>query len=280
METIFSIASTWRQPLAVGVLFFLLVWESASPYIGYFLARSGYRLRHGAANITLGLLNSLVVAAIFVHLWANVSEWSAGHGFGLLHLYSFGGWVRMVLAILLLDLWTYWWHRLNHQVPFLWRFHKVHHSDPRMDVTTANRFHLGEIVISSLLRLALIPIFGVTLKELALFEALMFTNTQFHHANVGLSGKIDQLMRLILTSPNMHKVHHSAWRPETNSNYTALLSIWDRIFRSFRHNSDPASITFGLEDTNHPNQQTLAGLVKMPVVKQVTERGVEREESG
>ena len=267
MDTIFSIASNWRQPLAVSVLFALLMWESVSPNFRFFKERAGERVRHGAANVTLGLVNALVVAAIFVHLWANVSQWSTANGIGLLHLYPLEGWQRVMAAILLLDLWTYWWHRLNHRIPFLWRFHKVHHSDPRMDVTTANRFHLGEIVISSLLRLGVIPLFGVTLGELAFFETLMFTNTQIHHANIRFEKKIDRLMRLILTSPAMHKVHHSTWQPETDSNYTALLSIWDRIFRSYRLNPDPANIAFGLDDTNHPKQQTLAGLLKMPADK-------------
>ena len=264
MDTMAAVGSEWRQPLAVGILFSVLLWESIYPCFGFFKARTRERIRHGACNITLGLINSIAVAAIFILLWSQGAEWSAKHSFGLLYSVPLGGWQHWVGAVLLLDLWTYWWHRLNHTVPLLWRFHRVHHSDPRMDVTTANRFHLGEIVISSVFRILLIPLFGVTLGELACFETIMFTNTQVHHANIGLSAKLDRLVRLLVTSPAMHKVHHSNWVPETNSNYTALLSVWDRLFRSFRLRSDPTGISFGLEDTNRDDQQTLAGLLKMP----------------
>jgi sterol desaturase/sphingolipid hydroxylase (fatty acid hydroxylase superfamily) len=260
----FSIVTELRRPLAAGILFLLLAWESASPFFGYFRNRARYRLLHGTRNVTLGLINTLITAIVFVHLWATVSEWSADRQFGLLHRLSDNSWLHLIGAFLLLDLWTYWWHRFNHEIPFLWRFHRVHHSDPHMDVTTANRFHIGEILISSSLRVGLLPIFGVTLVELAIFETLMFLNTQFHHANIGLAERADRVLRMILTSPAMHKVHHSAWLPETNSNYTAFLSVWDRLFRSFRLRPNPREVIFGLEDANRPEQQTMAGLMKMP----------------
>jgi sterol desaturase/sphingolipid hydroxylase (fatty acid hydroxylase superfamily) len=273
MEAIFTIASTWRQPLAVGILFIILVWESAWPFFGFFRMRSRERMRHGARNITLGLINTVVVAALFIHLWSKVAHWSWERSFGILNSVSLPGWQHLIGAVMLLDLWTYWWHRFNHTIPFLWRFHKVHHSDPHMDVTTASRFHIGEIVISSLLRLAVIPLGGITLAELAVFETFLFANTQLHHANVGLHSKVDRLVRIFATTPAMHKVHHSAFTPETNSNYTALLSVWDRLFRSFRLRPDPSGITFGLEDTKRPDQQTLAGLLKMPTEKPEPSRG-------
>ena len=143
----------------------------------------------------------------------------------------------------------------------------MHHSDPLMDVTTANRFHTGEIVLSSLLRVLVLALIGASLGELALFESIMFANTQIHHANIGFSEKVDRFMRIFLTSPAMHKVHHSRLQPETDSNYTALLSVWDRLFGSFRLRADPHEIQFGLDDTDKPDQQSLPGLLKMPAAK-------------
>ena len=262
-----AISTDWRQPLSIGILFILLVWESLWPFFGFFRARAGDRIRHGARNIALGLINTVIVAVLFINLWSIAAKWSTEHGFGILNSFSLEWWQRLIGAVLILDVWTYWWHRFNHTIPLLWRFHKVHHSDPLMDVTTANRFHIGEIVLSSALRLAILPLGGITLAELAVFETILFANTQFHHANVGLHPKLDGVLRLFVTSPAMHKVHHSDRRRETDSNYTALLSVWDRIFRSFRLREDPSDITFGLNDTNRSDQQTFAGLLKMPVEK-------------
>ena len=267
MDSLLSIGSGWRQPLAVGILFILLVWESAFPFFGFFRARGRQRIHHGVRNIVLGLINSMAVAMLFIHLWGKVTQWSTDHQFGLLQSIPVVPWQHLIGALILLDLWTYWWHRFNHEIPFLWRFHKVHHSDPYMDVTTANRFHLGEIILSSILRLAILPLIGATLAELALYETLMFANTQVHHANLGLKESYDRLVRLFVTSPAMHKVHHSDWLPETNSNYTAFFSVWDRMFGSFRLSSDPNAIRYGLKETNRPEQQTFIGILRMPAEK-------------
>ena len=265
MDALYEAISGWRQPLALGLLFALLCWESATPFFGFFRAKHRDRVRHLLRNISLGLINTVVVAAIFIVLWASLTHWTNDNGWGLLNLFPLPSWLHLLGAIALLDLWTYWWHRFNHEIPFLWHFHKVHHSDPRMDATTANRFHVGEIVLSSLLRLPVLLLAGATLGELALFETIMFANTQIHHANIGISEKVDRLLRIFLTSPAMHKVHHSRYPPETNSNYTALLSLWDRIFGSFRLRTELLQISYGLDDTDDPRQQTLTGLLRMPV---------------
>ncbi len=265
MDALFEAISEWRQPLSLGLLFALLAWESASPFLGFFQRRSRDRIRHGLRNLLLGLINLFIVATLFVSLWAAITAWTAYQGIGLLNLTPLPFWLHLMGAVLMLDLWTYWWHRLNHTLPFLWRFHKVHHSDPHMDVTTANRFHFGEITLSSLLRLPVLLLTGATLGELALYETLMFANTQFHHANIGLPEKADRFLRFFFTSPAMHKVHHSRLPSETNSNYTALLSLWDRLFCSFQLRADAREIHFGLDKTDLSHQQAFTGLMKMPL---------------
>ena len=164
-----------------------------------------------------------------------------------------------------MDGWTYGWHRLNHRVPFLWRFHRAHHSDAQMDVTTASRFHIGEILFSNCLRIPLILLLGIQLWELVLYETALLAVIQFHHANVGVPPRLDQLLRCFIVTPAMHKVHHSRWQPETDSNYSSLLSIWDRLFRSFRLRDDPRTIQFGLDEFARPENQTLAGILKTPL---------------
>ncbi|MFU8892974.1 MAG: sterol desaturase family protein [Luteolibacter sp.] len=254
----------FRPWIALGVLAALLLWETATPF--YHFPTGKNRLRHGSRNVLLGVLNALVTTLLFVSLWWWAASWAASRSFGLLHWLSLPAWFAWPLAILLFDAWTYYWHRINHRIPFLWRFHRVHHSDPHMDVTTANRFHTGEIVMSSILRIPLIILLGASIGQLALYELLMFAVVQFHHANITVSAKWDRILRLFIVTPYMHKVHHSRWQPETDSNYSSLLSVWDRIFRSFRINEKPETIHLGLDEFDTPADQTLPGMLKTPVV--------------
>lgn len=245
-----------------------LSWESIHPFFGFFARKGRQRIRHVALNLVMGAINSLAVALVFVALWLWAAEWAFANDFGLLNQLSIStpipGWLRALFAVLILDAWTYCWHRLNHRIPFLWRFHKVHHSDPNMDVTTATRFHIGEIILSSLLRIPLILVFGIYVWELVLYETIMFAVVQFHHANIGLPAALDRFLRMFIVTPNMHKVHHSKIRIETDSNYSSLLSIWDRIGRSFRLRANPQEIEFGLEGIDQAAADSLPSLLKMP----------------
>lgn len=246
----------------------MLVWESSAPFFSYFAARAGERTRHALKNLVLGVLNSVLTGLGFAALWWTTARWAQAHGFGLLNWLPLAGWLRLTAAFLLFDAWTYWWHRFNHRLPFLWRFHRTHHSDPKMDVTTANRFHIGEIALSSVLRVPVIALLGLQLWELALYELAMFTVVQVHHANIALPVRLDRALRLLIVTPFMHKVHHSRWRPETDSNYSSLFSFWDRLFRTFRLREDPKSLRYGLEEFDPPENQTLVGLLATPL-KQV-----------
>lgn len=247
---------------AVALLFTFLIWETAGSFFHMFRS-SQDRARHVGRNLLVGLINSVLVAAFFVTAWTLVTTWATNNGFGLLNwlLPESAEVLHVVLAVVLLDCWTYWWHRINHIVPFFWRFHKVHHSDTKMDVSTAHRFHTGEIALSSLFRIPVYAILGVTLWEVVVYETIMFAIVQFHHSNISVGSRVDSFLRLFIVTPNMHKVHHSKIKAETNSNYSSMLSVWDRIGRSFRI-SDPASIEFGLEES--PEKDSLGSIFKFP----------------
>jgi sterol desaturase/sphingolipid hydroxylase (fatty acid hydroxylase superfamily)/rhodanese-related sulfurtransferase len=247
------------------LLFLLLWWETLTPFLPMFRNDSRQRTRHGLRNITIALLNSGMTALLFVGLWAATANWAAHNGFGLLNWTGAPPLWHALAAVLALDFWTYWWHRLNHRLPFLWRFHRAHHSDTQMDVTTASRFHIGEILFSNVLRIPLILLLGIHLWEIVLYETALIAVIQFHHANIGLPRRVDQLLRCFIVTPAMHKVHHSRWQPETDSNYSSLLSVWDRVFRSFRLRDDPRTIQFGLDDFAKPEDQTLPGILKTPL---------------
>lgn len=250
----------------VGLLV-LLLWESRRPFFNLFQQSQRQRGLHLVRNLALGGLNALLVAAVFVGLWVAATAWAEDRGVGLLNWMTLPGWAHALGAVLLFDAWTYLWHRINHRVTFLWRFHRVHHADAQMDVTTASRFHVGEILFSSVLRIPLIVLFGVYAWELLLYETLMFAVVQFHHANIALPPRLDRVLRWFIVTPGMHKVHHSRWQPETDSNYSSLLSCWDRLGRSFRTRERLEDLHFGLEEFDREEDATIKGLLRMPLVE-------------
>ena len=253
---------------AVVVLGALFVVEGVHPFFGFFRGRAAERRVHAARNLALGLVNALAVALVFAGLWVAVAAWADARGVGLLNVLrdraGLPGWAHALFAVLLLDAWTYAWHRINHRIPLLWRFHRVHHADAEMDVTTASRFHVGELVLSSLLRVPLIALTGVYAWELVLYETALFAVVQFHHANVALPERLDRALRAFIVTPSLHKVHHSRWRPETDSNYSSLFSWWDRLFGTFRTRARLSDVRLGLDAFDAPEHATLGGLLRMP----------------
>ncbi|MBN9691204.1 MAG: sterol desaturase family protein [Verrucomicrobia bacterium] len=253
----------WRGAASLGWLVVLLAWESVAPCYGLFRSGSD-RGRHAVRNLVLALVNGLAIALIFAGLWRSVATWAEDNHFGLLNQLPWPDGVRWVAAVLLLDVWTYAWHRINHRVPLLWRLHRVHHTDAQMDVTTANRFHLGEIVLSSVLRIPLILLLGIGFGELVLYETLLQVVVQWQHANIALPPRWERVVRWCLVTPGLHKVHHSRHQPETDSNYASLLPIWDFLFRSLKFRDRPEEIRLGLDGFDTPEQQSVLGLAKLP----------------
>lgn len=201
--------------------------------------------------------------------------------FGLLRLVQLPPATATVAAIVLFDGWMYLWHRANHKIGFLWRFHRVHHSDPEMDATTATRFHTGEILISSALRLAVIPLLGITVGQLLAYEMLLLPVILFHHSNVQFPEKMDRWLRLLIVTPAIHRVHHSRLRDETDSNYSSVFSFWDRIAKTFRLRWDGQPVNFGLNEFGAKRWERLPSLLRMPFVSlkqqaEVTEKNREK----
>jgi sterol desaturase/sphingolipid hydroxylase (fatty acid hydroxylase superfamily) len=226
------------------------------------------RLRHDARNLVWGAVNvalgSLTLSSLFVLLDA----WATDTNFGLLRWAAPPAWLSLVGAILILDFWTYWWHRANHAVPFLWRFHRTHHSDRTMDTTTGVRFHTGEILLSWMARGAVIPLVGVSIPQLAIYEAILLPVVLFHHSNLRLPPWLDFGLLALVVTPAMHRVHHSHLREETNSNYGSLLPWWDWLFGSLRLRDDVANITYGVDEFSADEWQTLGGMVRTPLSRE------------
>ncbi len=251
-----------RAVLLISIASFVVIYwlESIFPY---FTSRHD-RVRHGVSNIALGGLNGVVSGFLFPIMILNGIEWAQTNSFGLLHFISGPPFIKAILAFVFFDLWMYLWHRANHRVKFLWRFHRTHHTDCEMDTTTAIRFHPGEIALSFLARFAVIPLLGISYLYLVIYEACLQPIILFHHSNVAFPERWDRIFRACIVTPNMHRVHHSQEGPEFNSNYSSVFSFWDRIFATFKRREDTHKIIFGLKILQDTKWQGLKGMLITP----------------
>jgi len=247
----------WIEVIVLGFIFWL---EGIFPL---FEERS-QRICHAWPNLAMGAINGLLIGFLFSGITVQVIQTAQAKEWGILHMLGDSGWERGLAAILLFDLWMYLWHRANHRIPFLWRFHRTHHSDTELDSTSALRFHFGEIAFSSVLRLIVIPLIGISYIELLVYEILLQPVIIFHHSNVALPEKIDRILRAVIVTPNMHRVHHSQIQTETDSNYSSIFSWWDRLAGTFKRREDTKAIVFGLPYFREPQWQSFAGMLRTP----------------
>jgi sterol desaturase/sphingolipid hydroxylase (fatty acid hydroxylase superfamily) len=259
-ENFFSIPDlrifSYGTTIAAGVLLWIL--EGLFPF---FLGQKR-RALHAKLNLSIAGLNLLILLPSAI-LMAFMLNWSRSFwpGIGMLALPPA---LKAILIILLIDLWMYVWHRLNHETAFLWRFHSIHHSDPTLDVTSSWRFHFLEILFSELLRLPLFMLMGAGIEHLLLYSLLMTPVIEFHHSNLSIPPALDRLARLVIPSPMMHRLHHSRQRSEHDSNYGSMLSLWDRLFGSFLIKDNLDDLRLGLDHESDPDKQRLLALLQRP----------------
>jgi sterol desaturase/sphingolipid hydroxylase (fatty acid hydroxylase superfamily) len=215
-------------------------------------------------NLAIGLLAGAATAASEWPVVEPAQRLAERHRLGLLRLVALPRAVRIALGFLLLDYTLYLWHRLNHHVPFLWRFHAVHHVDLDLDSTTGLRFHFGELTLAAGFRAAQILLLGVDRMTLRAWQQILVVSVIFHHSNLELPIAIERRIVRCLVTPRMHGIHHSTRGDEVDANYSSLLSWWDRMHRSLRLNVQQASITIGVEGFLRPDDVTLAESLSLP----------------
>ena len=252
--------------IATATLVVLLLAETWFPFFRQ-LTTFRERFVHDLRNVVVGVLNALFGSMAVVTLFVGVDHWATANQVGLLRQFDTPSLIKLLLAVLLLDIWTYWWHRLNHVVPILWRLHRTHHTDLAMDVSTGVRFHLGEILLSWLARLLILPLLGISLVQLASYESLLLPVILLHHSNIRLPRWFDYGLLAVIVTPAMHRVHHSRIVAETNSNYGSLLPWWDYLFRTLRLHRDAENIQYGVDEFASHQWQTLTGIAKTPFVQ-------------
>lgn len=213
-----------------GMFALMAVWEAAAPRRARLLPRR-VRWLH---NLALVGLNSLILRLLFPVAAVGFSLFAAERGWGLLNACDFPFWWAFALSLIALDLAIYLQHVMFHAVPLLWRLHRVHHADADIDVTTGARFHPLEILLSMLIKVAAIALLGAPAAAVLAFEVLLNATAMFNHANLRLPGRLDRWLRLVLVTPDMHRIHHSIEAVEANSNYGFNLPWWDRLFGTYR----------------------------------------------
>ena len=195
-------------------------------------------------------------------------QWTSDTRFGVLHVLPMPPIVRFVVSFLLMDLTFYWWHVANHRLAFLWRFHNVHHIDPDLDVSTALRFHFGEVVFSAGFRVVQLTAIGPSAGMFAIYELVFQANTLFHHSNVRLPIRIERLLNVVLVTPRMHGIHHSQFRDETNSNYSVVFSWWDRLHGTVGLNVPQSQIVIGIPGYSDPADNSFWSDLLLPFRRQ------------
>jgi sterol desaturase/sphingolipid hydroxylase (fatty acid hydroxylase superfamily) len=234
----------------LGVFGLLALAETMSPRRRRNLPRSKRWLAHfGMLGIGTLLVRLIVLILPLVGATA-AAGYAAQQGWGLLNALGLPIWFEVLIAIVFLDLAIWAQHAVTHHVPVLWRFHKVHHADRDLDTSSALRFHPLEILLSAFYKLALILILGPAVIAVVAFEVLLNASAMFNHANWALPERLDQLLRLVIVTPDMHRIHHSVLRAEHDRNFGFCLSIWDRLFGTYRTTPDAGqnNMTVGLSD--------------------------------
>lgn len=246
---------------AAVTLVILWAGEMWLPFYSQFGGDRAAHVRHDSRNLFIGILNSMVVSVVFSGLAVIAEVWGSANSYGLLRVYDLPPWASVALAIVLFDFWMYLWHRGNHAIPFLWRFHRMHHADPYMDATTGVRFHTVEVVLSFLTKIVAMQIIGMSIWHLALYEVLVLPVVLIHHSNVAIPRWMDRGLLLLIVTPAMHRVHHSRLRQETDSNYGSLFPYWDFALRSLCLRDDVEAVQIGLDEFDDDSYQTLPGMM-------------------
>jgi sterol desaturase/sphingolipid hydroxylase (fatty acid hydroxylase superfamily) len=255
----------WLTPLLAGSAFALIaIAESRRPL----RRRREPRATRTARNLATAGLTAAITSALQTPLLAPLVQRVEDRQLGLLHHVRMPRALRTLLGVLLLDYTLWWWHRANHELPPLWRFHLVHHVDRDLDASTAIRFHFGEMSLSVFYRMAQVRLLGIDRFTLSLWQTLLLMSIAFHHSNLRLAPRLERRLGRWIVTPRMHGIHHSDYRDETDSNWSSLISWWDRLHGTMRLDVDQDAIEIGVPAYQRPSDVTLAKITALPFVGQ------------
>jgi sterol desaturase/sphingolipid hydroxylase (fatty acid hydroxylase superfamily) len=251
-----------RLSFFFGILIVMFLWELMMPR----RPLTASKITRWFSNLSLVFIDSVVVRLAFPAGLAGVAFLTQQRGWGIFHLSEFPSLLKIVCGVLILDLAIYLQHIMFHSVPLFWRLHMVHHSDMDIDVTTGVRFHPIEIFLSMGIKMIVVILTGAPALSVLIFEIILNGTSMFNHGNVRYPQNVDSVLRLFVVTPEMHRVHHSTIRWETNSNLGFNFPWWDRLFGTYR--AQPAKghleMTIGLDQYKEPRKLTLPWLMALP----------------
>ena len=275
-ETVISNEPTIRLGCFLAVFVAIAVWEVLLPRrpLGF------SRWVRWPNNLAVAVFNSVLARVLLPTAVVGMADIAVKQNWGLLHQLSLPGWSEIIIAVLILDFVIYLQHILFHAVPALWRLHRMHHADQDFDVTTGARFHPIEIILSLGIKLAIVTALGPAVIAVIIFEVLLNASSMFNHGNVRIAPKVDRILRWVLVTPDMHRVHHSIVVHETNSNFGFNLTWWDRLLGTYRN--QPAAghdgMTIGIELFRTQRDQMLDHMLVQPFRGSAGNTAINREE--
>jgi sterol desaturase/sphingolipid hydroxylase (fatty acid hydroxylase superfamily) len=252
-----------RLGVFLGVFAVMAVWETAAPK----LRRPANRVRRWSSNLGVSVINTLLLRLAAPLAAGGVALFAEARGWGLFNALDAPAWLAFAASLLLLDLTIYFQHRLFHAVPLFWRAHRMHHADTILDVTSGVRFHQLEIGLSMVIKAGAIIALGAPVLAVLVFEVLLNATSMFNHSNVRMPAALDRVLRLVVVTPEMHRVHHSILPYETNSNFGFNAPWWDRLFGTYRAQPEAGheKMTIGLSQFRDPRELWLDRLLTQPL---------------
>ncbi|GMR08627.1 MAG: sterol desaturase family protein [Gammaproteobacteria bacterium] len=254
---------TIRMGFFFGMLAVMALWEVLAPRRALTVSRTVRWVN----NLGLVFFNSFIIRLLFPAAAIGVAGFAAENGWGLLNYYEVPFAIAVVTSVIAMDFIIYLQHVMVHAVPVLWRLHRVHHADPDIDVTTGARFHTIEIILSMLIKFATIVVLGPPVVAVVIFEVLLNATAMFNHSNVRLPRAFDEVLRLFVVTPDMHRVHHSVEDDEANSNFGFNLPWWDRLFGTYRDQprGGHEGMSIGIHKYSEPAEVSwLPGMLILP----------------
>ena len=265
LATLSSNQALIRLSAFAGVLLLMMLWELLAPRRLQVISRA----RRWPGNLGIVVLDALLLRLVFPTGAAAAALLAEARGWGLFHAVAAPGWLAVVASVILLDLGIYLQHVLFHAVPALWRLHRMHHADLEFDVTTGVRFHPLEVLLSMGIKFGIVAALGAPAVSVLLFEVLLNATSLFNHGNVRLPQRLDRGLRWLVVTPDMHRVHHSVLRRETDSNFGFNLPWWDRLAGTYRAQPQAGhdAMIIGLEQFRDPAELRLDRMLLQPLRK-------------
>lgn len=264
-----------RLAFFLGTFAVVALWEVVAPRRELIVSKA-YRW---ASNVGLVVFNTVLVRLLFPLAAVGLALFCAENGWGVLNHFQVPFWIAVPLAVIVMDFVIWLQHVMVHAVPLLWRLHRVHHADIDYDVTTGARFHPIEIILSMLIKFATIVVLGPPVVAVVIFEVLLNATSMFNHGNIRLPASLDRLLRWVVVTPDMHRVHHSIEDDETNSNFGFNLTWWDRLFGTYREQprGGHTGMTIGIRDFNDPREvDRLDGMLWLPFKGEIKDYAINR----